>query len=254
MKQTSNYIITRNQGNKAFSILKKLIIVAMISLNGCTRSQPNELPPTIKLAPRETNMLESALKTSTPTLESTNTPERTTTSQPFKTATITLTPDYFETEFPEPTVIYHLVMTPTAPLDPKSYRSVLDWIKFSFANQDLSIIEGLTLETVHFGISEAEFTDDLTKDELIKTLTVHLAQGTQCLAYTFRDGEINSLDIFMANWEPNWEYGGRRTNDLIFHFNDQFTPDSGLSLYAVAVPYAIDQYYVAEIFDHMCFE
>jgi hypothetical protein len=85
-------------------------------------------------------------------------------------------------------------------------------------------------------------------------LSTHIAPGTQCLAYTFRDGEIRSLEIFIANWEPDWQYGSRRTNDLLFSFSDQHTPDTGLSLDAVAIPHTMDQYYVTDFLEQMCFE
>jgi hypothetical protein len=145
-------------------------------------------------------------------------------------------------------------VTPTTPLDPKSYRSVLDWIKFSLANQDLSVIESLTREKVLLGYSEGEYDEVLTRDELMDALSTHIAPGTQCLAYTIRGGEIRSLEVFIANWEPDWQYGSRRTNDLFFYFSYKSTSDTGFLLHAVAVPHTMDQYYVTDCLEHMCFE
>ncbi len=239
-----------------------LCLIILVFLQSCASAPPQlPIPATTispipaSVTPLETETLEFTVKTIAPTPEPTQTPQPTTHTNPLTTIVASLTPDIaFLTEIPEPTVIYHPVMTPTTPLDPKYYRSVLDWIKFSLANQDLSIIESLTREKVALGYSEAEYDEVLTKAELIEALTTHLAPGTQCLAYTYREGEINGLEIFIANWEPDWQYGSRRTNDLFFYFSDQRTPDTGFSLYAVAVPHAEDQYYVTDIFEQMCFE
>jgi hypothetical protein len=94
----------------------------------------------------------------------------------------------------------------------------------------------------------------LTKAELMDALSAHLASGTQCLAYTYREGIYHSLDIFIANWEPDWQYGGRRTNDLLFYFSDQGASDRKLRLGAVAVPQIYDQHFITDITEHMCFE
>jgi hypothetical protein len=239
-----------------------LYLIILVFLQSCASTPPPLTVPAITISPipasatqPDTDVPEISIKTITPTLEPTQTPQPTKHTNPLTSIVASLTPDIaYLTEIPEPTVIYHAVLTPTTPLDPKSYRSVLDWIKFSLANQDLSIIESLTREKVSLGYSEAEYIDVLTKAELIDALSTHIAPGTQCLAYTYRAGEINGLYIFIANWEPDWQYLGRRTNDLLLSFSDQHTPDIGLSLDAVAVPHTMDQYYVADFLEHMCFE
>ena len=159
---------------------------------------------------------------------------------------------WIDTDIPEPTFVYHQVHKPDLPLDRLEFHSILNWINYSLAQEDFTIFETLALESVHFGISEAEFIGRLERDTLIRNFQQHVGPETQCLAYTYRPGEINSLDVFIANWGVDWDFG-RRSNDLIVHFSDQFTPETGFALYAISIPYPIDQYAVLTMFETPCF-
>ena len=179
---------------------------------------------------------------------------QTSTPHPSLSPTLTATITWITTDIPEPTWVVRTVQKPDQPLDRKDVRSILNWIKYSFSQQETTIFDTLARTEVHFGISEAEYTERLDRDSLIRDFQDHIGPQTQCLAYTYRQGEINYLTVFIADWAEAWELGQRNSNDLILNFSDQYTLDAGLQLIAIAVPRPTDQYYEDQIYEHSCLE
>lgn len=92
-----------------------------------------------------------------------------------------------------------LVTTPEN-LDRADYFSVLQWIKYAFANNYMDVFEELVIGDLGY-VSYIEGGDPVTRSAFLDDLSTRLPSGPHCDSFTISDGR---LDVWSSGWSPKW--------------------------------------------------
>jgi murein DD-endopeptidase MepM/ murein hydrolase activator NlpD len=100
------------------------------------------------------------------------------------------------------------VSTPSSfelpPLNRNDYYSVLQWIKYAFANNDMSVFKELVTGDLGY-VSYIEGDDPVTRSAFLDDLSTRLPSGPHCDSFTiYKDSSGSRLDVWSTGWSPKW--------------------------------------------------
>lgn len=90
------------------------------------------------------------------------------------------------------------------PLDNNDYYSVLQWIKYAFANNYMDVFKELVTGDLAY-VSYIEGSDPVTRGEFLDTLERRLPSRPHCDSFMiYSDSSGDRLDILSTGWSPEW--------------------------------------------------